>query len=98
MRPALSSQLSNENFEARIRATGMAHHNPAGTAVMGKVVDPNLHFYGVQNLRPLCCLGVTHRRLCMLFYQTHPTNGDRHINGLSYLVLFVRRAIYRSRR
>lgn len=38
-RPTSSSQSSSENFEARIRATSMAHHNPASTAVMGKVVE-----------------------------------------------------------
>lgn len=47
----LSSQSSDDEFEARIRATGMAHYHPAGTAAMGKVVDPDLRVYGVQNLR-----------------------------------------------
>lgn len=47
----LSSQSSDDEFEARIRATGMAHYHPAGTAAMGKVVDPDLRVYGAQNLR-----------------------------------------------
>ncbi|KAB8263847.1 hypothetical protein BDV32DRAFT_146150 [Aspergillus pseudonomiae] len=49
--PALSSQSSNDEFEARIRATGLAHHHPAGTAAMGKVVGPDLRVFGVHNLR-----------------------------------------------
>ncbi|KAE8371003.1 hypothetical protein BDV26DRAFT_299205 [Aspergillus bertholletiae] len=49
--PALSSQSSNDAFEARIRATGLAHHHPAGTAAMGKVVDPDLRVLGIPNLR-----------------------------------------------
>lgn len=49
--PALTSQSSDEEFEARIRATGMAHHHSAGTAAMGKVVDANLRVVGVENLR-----------------------------------------------
>ncbi|KAL5342257.1 putative glucose dehydrogenase [Aspergillus crustosus] len=49
--PALSSKSSDSEFEARIRATGLAHHHPAGTAAMGKVVDTDLQVYGVRNLR-----------------------------------------------
>ncbi|KAL4768171.1 hypothetical protein BDW60DRAFT_132440 [Aspergillus nidulans var. acristatus] len=49
--PALTSQSSDEEFDARIRATGMAHHHPAGTAAMGKVVDTELRVIGVRNLR-----------------------------------------------
>lgn len=48
---ALSSTSSDEEIEARIRATGMAHHHSAGTAAMGKVVDGDLRVRGVQNLR-----------------------------------------------
>ncbi|KAL4943306.1 hypothetical protein BDV06DRAFT_234806 [Aspergillus oleicola] len=49
--PALTPQSSDEDFDARIRATGMAHHHPAGTAAMGKVVDADLRVLGVRNLR-----------------------------------------------
>jgi choline dehydrogenase-like flavoprotein len=38
-------------FEAQIRATGLAHAHPTGTAAMGRVVDPDLRVYGVNNLR-----------------------------------------------
>ncbi|KAL4886220.1 hypothetical protein BJY04DRAFT_229338 [Aspergillus karnatakaensis] len=48
---ALTAQSSDEEFDARIRATGMAHHHPAGTAAMGKVVDVDLRVIGVRNLR-----------------------------------------------
>lgn len=48
---ALSSRSSDAEFDARIRATGMAHHHPAGTAAMGRVVDAELRVYGVQGLR-----------------------------------------------
>ncbi|KAL4916579.1 hypothetical protein BDW62DRAFT_103505 [Aspergillus aurantiobrunneus] len=49
--PALTSHSTDAEFDARIRATGMAHHHPAGTAAMGRVVDTELRVYGVQNLR-----------------------------------------------
>ncbi|KAJ5109449.1 glucose dehydrogenase [Penicillium angulare] len=49
--PVLTSQSSDEEFEARIRATGMAHHHSAGTAAMGKVVDSDLRVFGVDNVR-----------------------------------------------
>ncbi|BCS24209.1 GMC family oxidoreductase [Aspergillus puulaauensis] len=48
---ALSSKSSDNEFDARIRATGMAHHHPAGTAAMGRVVDAELRVYGVRGLR-----------------------------------------------
>ncbi|KAL2862676.1 GMC family oxidoreductase [Aspergillus lucknowensis] len=47
----LSAQSSDEEFEARIRVTGLAHHHPAGTAGMGTVVDADLRVKGVQALR-----------------------------------------------
>ncbi|OJJ02478.1 hypothetical protein ASPVEDRAFT_41970 [Aspergillus versicolor CBS 583.65] len=49
--PPLSSKSSDSEYDARIRATGMAHHHPAGTAAMGRVVDSSLRVYGVQGLR-----------------------------------------------
>ncbi|KAL2815099.1 hypothetical protein BJX63DRAFT_169417 [Aspergillus granulosus] len=49
--PALSASSTDEEFEARIRATGLAHHHPSGTAAMGKVVDTDLRVNGVRNLR-----------------------------------------------
>ncbi|KAL4860843.1 hypothetical protein BDV12DRAFT_208749 [Aspergillus spectabilis] len=49
--PALSSKSTDNEIEARIRATGLAHHHPAGTAAMGTVVDTDLQVYGVKNLR-----------------------------------------------
>ncbi|PYH47507.1 FAD/NAD(P)-binding domain-containing protein [Aspergillus saccharolyticus JOP 1030-1] len=48
---ALSSASSDREINARISAGGQAHHHPAGTAAAGKVVDPSLRVYGVQNLR-----------------------------------------------
>ncbi|KAJ5807085.1 hypothetical protein N7474_010677 [Penicillium riverlandense] len=47
----LTPESPDSLFEARIRATGLAHAHPAGTATMGKVVDPDLRVYGVDNLR-----------------------------------------------
>ncbi|KAL3475778.1 putative glucose dehydrogenase [Aspergillus californicus] len=49
--PALSAQSTDSEIEARIRATGLAHHHPAGTAAMGRVVDPELRVHGVHGLR-----------------------------------------------
>ncbi|KAK1138464.1 hypothetical protein N8T08_002479 [Aspergillus melleus] len=49
--PALSLQSSDAELEARIRAVGVAHYHPSGTAAMGKVVDPDLRVYGAENLR-----------------------------------------------
>ncbi|KAL4964162.1 uncharacterized protein BDV14DRAFT_190468 [Aspergillus stella-maris] len=52
--PGLSSstsQSSDEEFDARIRATGLAHHHPSGTAAMRKVVDADLRVFGVRSLR-----------------------------------------------
>ncbi|RDW93968.1 GMC family oxidoreductase [Aspergillus mulundensis] len=49
--PALTPNSSDKEFDARIRATGMAHHHPAGTAAMGKVVDSEMRVMGVENLR-----------------------------------------------
>ncbi|KAL2844806.1 putative glucose dehydrogenase [Aspergillus pseudoustus] len=49
--PTLSATSGDEEFEARIRATGLAHHHPTGTAAMGKVVDTDLRVLGVRNLR-----------------------------------------------
>ncbi|KAJ6190608.1 hypothetical protein N7519_000629 [Penicillium mononematosum] len=49
----LSSQPPSEDFEVRIRASGMAHNHFAGTAAMGKMVDPDPRGDRVQNPRVL---------------------------------------------
>ena len=49
--PSLTAQSTDEDIDARIRATGTPHYHPAGSAAMGKVVDPDLRVYGVQRLR-----------------------------------------------
>jgi choline dehydrogenase-like flavoprotein len=48
---ALSARSTDAEFEARIRATGLAHHHSTGTAAMGTVVDTDLRVQGVRNLR-----------------------------------------------
>ena len=48
---ALSSTSTEEEIDARIRATGQAHYHSAGTAAMGQVVDTDLRVYGVRGLR-----------------------------------------------
>jgi choline dehydrogenase-like flavoprotein len=48
---ALSASSSDAEIEARIRATGLAHHHSSGTAAMGTVVDTDLRVNGVRNLR-----------------------------------------------
>lgn len=47
----LPSQSSSGDFQPRIRTTCMAHHRLAGTAAMGKMVDPDLGVYRVHNPR-----------------------------------------------
>jgi choline dehydrogenase-like flavoprotein len=49
--PVLTSSSSDEDIDARIRATGTAHFHSAGSAAMGKVVDTDLRVYGVRGLR-----------------------------------------------
>lgn len=49
--PPLSAQSPDEDIDARIRATGLAHHHPAGSAAMGRVVGTDLCVYGVRGLR-----------------------------------------------
>ncbi|KAL3439965.1 hypothetical protein BJX65DRAFT_315254 [Aspergillus insuetus] len=48
---ALSANSTDAEIEARIRATGLAHHHSTGTAAMGTVVDTDLLVHGVRNLR-----------------------------------------------
>ncbi|KAL3489204.1 putative glucose dehydrogenase [Aspergillus germanicus] len=48
---ALSASSMDAEIEARIRATGLAHHHSTGTAAMGTVVDTDLRVNGVRNLR-----------------------------------------------
>ncbi|KAI9698850.1 MAG: hypothetical protein M1820_007357 [Bogoriella megaspora] len=48
---ALTSQSTNDEFDQRIRDTGMAHYHAGGTAAMGKVVDTKLRVFGVRGLR-----------------------------------------------
>ncbi|KAL2783684.1 hypothetical protein BJX66DRAFT_330482 [Aspergillus keveii] len=48
---ALSASSTDSEIEARIRATGLAHHHSTGTAAMGTVVDTDLRAKGVRNLR-----------------------------------------------
>lgn len=47
----LTSQASDEEIEARIRATGAAHYHSAGSAAMGLVVDSQPRVYCVEGLR-----------------------------------------------
>ncbi|KAL1966803.1 hypothetical protein VTN77DRAFT_3768 [Rasamsonia byssochlamydoides] len=49
--PALTSQSSDADIDARIRTTGIAHFHSAGSAAMGKVVGTDLRVYGVDGLR-----------------------------------------------
>lgn len=49
--PALTPHSTDEEIDARIRAVGMAHYHPEGSAAMGRVVDPELRVYGVRGLR-----------------------------------------------
>ncbi|KAL1980339.1 hypothetical protein VTN96DRAFT_4242 [Rasamsonia emersonii] len=49
--PVLTAQSSDEDIDARIRATGIAHFHSAGSAGMGRVVDTDLRVYGVDGLR-----------------------------------------------
>ena len=48
---ALTSQSSDEDINARIRAHGGSWHHSAGTASMGKMVDTRLRVIGVNSLR-----------------------------------------------
>ncbi|KAL4910844.1 hypothetical protein BDW74DRAFT_164609 [Aspergillus multicolor] len=48
---ALTAQSPDADFDARIRATGIAHHHPAGTVAMGKVIDSELRVIRMKNLR-----------------------------------------------
>ena len=50
LRP-LSSQSSDAEVDARVRASAAVIHHPAGTAAMGKVVDTELRVKGVRGLR-----------------------------------------------
>ena len=49
--PNLTTKSTDAEIDARIRATGMAHHHSAGSAAMGNVVSTNLCVYGVRGLR-----------------------------------------------
>ena len=49
--PRLSSQSSDAEIDARVRATGAVIYHAAGTAAMGKVVDSELRVKGVKGLR-----------------------------------------------
>ncbi|KAL2216849.1 putative glucose dehydrogenase [Thermoascus aurantiacus ATCC 26904] len=49
--PPLTPQSTDEEIDARIRAAGVAHYHPEGSAAMGEVVDPELRVYGVRGLR-----------------------------------------------
>ncbi|ETS77626.1 hypothetical protein PFICI_09688 [Pestalotiopsis fici W106-1] len=48
--PALSSVITDEELDTRLRATLRTAYHPHGTAAMGKVVDTNLKVIGVDNL------------------------------------------------
>ena len=49
--PALGTDASDEEIDARIKMGGTTVFHPGGTAAMGKVVDSSLKVYGVENLR-----------------------------------------------
>lgn len=48
---ALGFDASDDEIEARIRATGVAHSHASGSAAMGKVVDGGSNVVGVQRLK-----------------------------------------------
>jgi choline dehydrogenase-like flavoprotein len=48
---ALGLASTNEEIDARIRRVSMPYAHPAGSAAIGKVVDPDLRVYGVVGLR-----------------------------------------------
>jgi len=47
----LTTNSTDGEIDARIRATGMAHHHSAGSAAMGQVVGTDLCVYSVHGLR-----------------------------------------------
>jgi choline dehydrogenase-like flavoprotein len=47
----LTTNSTDDEIDARIRATGMAHHHSADSAAMGQVVGTDLCVYGVHGLR-----------------------------------------------
>jgi choline dehydrogenase-like flavoprotein len=53
--PAINSQSSDEELDARVNAVSWSWFHAGGTASMGKVVDTQCRVYGVQGLRVVDC-------------------------------------------
>jgi choline dehydrogenase-like flavoprotein len=48
---SITDETTDEEIDRRVAKVGDTLYHPAGTAAMGKVVDPNLKVYGVEGLR-----------------------------------------------
>lgn len=48
---AITSNVTDEQIDARVRSLAKTSYHPAGTAALGKVVDATLKVYGVNGLR-----------------------------------------------
>ena len=72
----LTTNSTDGEIDARVRATGMAHHHSAGSAAMCRVVGTDICVYGVNGLRivdasvlPVAIGGHPQATLCALAEQ-----------------------------